>query len=117
MSLSTNQNQSEERHRQLRAAHDVLQSDHHPFRDDNSCLEQEHQALQEQYRQREVTHAAALQTIIQEWRGSEDFIGVADEHAMSRMPTLLRSWLTTPYMSGQPMVDAMMGWQEAQDYR
>nr|GMC69529.1 uncharacterized protein LOC109157428 [Ipomoea batatas] len=84
MSLAIDQNQSEECHRQLRAAHDVLQSDHHPLRDDNSCLKQEHQALQEQYRQRDVTHAAALQTIIQEWRGSEDFIRVADEHAMSR---------------------------------
>nr|GMD79736.1 protein Daple-like [Ipomoea batatas] len=33
------------------------------------------------------------------------------------MPTLLRSWLATPYMSGEPIVDTMGQWQDKQDYR
>nr|GLL44717.1 uncharacterized protein LOC109157428 [Ipomoea trifida] len=33
------------------------------------------------------------------------------------MPTLLRSWLATPYMSGEPIVDTMGQWQDEQDYR
>nr|GMD25133.1 probable inactive histone-lysine N-methyltransferase SUVR2 isoform X1 [Ipomoea batatas] len=111
----------EEELNQLRASHNTLLEEHNTLRNDHSRLRREHEALEKEFKEQGDNHALALQSAAQsaiyEWRGSEDFVRAADAHAITCMPTLLRSWLSTPYMSGEPMVEAMTSWQDGQDYR
>ncbi|XP_031121919.1 uncharacterized protein LOC116025008 isoform X1 [Ipomoea triloba] len=107
----------EEELNQLRASHNTLLEEHNTLRNNHSRLRREHEALEKEFKEQGDSHASALQSAIYEWRGSEDFVRAADAHAITCMPTLLRSWLSTPYMSGEPMVEAMTSWQDGQDYR
>nr|GMD93562.1 protein Daple-like [Ipomoea batatas] len=84
-------------------------------------LGERHQDLQGEHEEQQVTHARALERAkahaIEDWQGTEDFSRAADDYACSRMPGLLRYWLSSPERSGQAMVDAMFGWHDAQDYQ
>nr|GMC84745.1 protein Daple-like [Ipomoea batatas] len=77
--------------------------------------------LQGEHEEQQVTHAHVLERAkahaIEDWQGTKDFSRAADDYACSRMPGLLRYWLSSPERSGQAMVDAMSGWHDAQDYQ
>nr|GMC66399.1 protein Daple-like [Ipomoea batatas] len=84
-------------------------------------LGERHQDLQGEHEEQQVAHARDLERAkahaIEDWQGTEDFSRAADDYACSRMPGLLRYWLSSPERSGQAMVDAMSGWHDAQDYQ
>nr|GMC90802.1 protein Daple-like [Ipomoea batatas] len=84
-------------------------------------LQLAHSTLQGEHEEQQVTHAHALERAkahaIEDWQGTEDFSCAADGYACSRMPGLLRYWLSSPERSGQAMVDAMSGWHDAHDYQ
>nr|GMC82699.1 protein Daple-like [Ipomoea batatas] len=80
---------------------DVLKTAH-------TNLQLAHSTLQGEHEEQQVTHAHALERAkvhaIEDWQGTEDFSRAADDYACSRMPGLLRYWLSSPERSGQAMV-------------
>nr|GLL31482.1 uncharacterized protein LOC109157428 [Ipomoea trifida] len=70
-----------------------------------------------EHEKQQVAHTRALEHAIKDWQGTEDFSRAADDYACSRMPGLLRYWLSSLDRFGQAMVDAMSEWHNAQDYQ
>nr|GME08044.1 protein Daple-like [Ipomoea batatas] len=100
---------SEEVLRELGERHQQLQVTHEATLKELDALKTAHTALQ-------LAHST-LQGEHEKQQGTEEFSRAADDYAYSRMPGLLRYWLSSPDRSGQVMVDAISGWYDAQDYQ
>nr|GMD66243.1 protein Daple-like [Ipomoea batatas] len=75
---------------------DVLKTAH-------TDLQLAHSTLQGEHEEQQVAHTRALEHAIEDWQGTEDFSRAANDYACSRMPGLLRYWLSSPERSGQAM--------------
>nr|GLL44920.1 uncharacterized protein LOC109157428 [Ipomoea trifida] len=116
-----------ERHQQLQVTHeatlkelDALKTTLKEFdalKTAHTALQHAHSTLQGEHEKQQVAHTRALEHAIEDWQGTEDFSRAVDDYACSRMPGLLRYWLSSPDRSGLAMVDAMSGWHDAQDYQ
>nr|GMC49024.1 protein Daple-like [Ipomoea batatas] len=116
-----------ERHQQLQETHEATLkelealkttlSEYDDLKTAHADLQLAHSTLQGEHEKQQVAHTRALERAIEDWQGTEDFSRAVDDYACSRMPGLLRYWLSSLERSGQTMVDAMSGWYDAQDYQ
>nr|GMD81297.1 protein Daple-like [Ipomoea batatas] len=102
-----------DRHQQLQATLKELDA----LKTALTALQLAHSTLQSDHEKQKVAHTHALERAIEDWQGTEEFSRAVDDYACSRMPGLLRYWLSSPNHSVQAIVDAMSRWYDAQDYQ
>nr|GMD50266.1 protein Daple-like [Ipomoea batatas] len=101
----------------MNATHEATLKELDALKIAHTVLEHTHSTLQSEHEKQQVAHTHTLEHAIEDWQGTEDFSRAADDYACSRMPSLLRYWLSSPDRSGQAMADAMSGWYDTQDYQ
>nr|GMD90339.1 amino acid permease 6-like [Ipomoea batatas] len=91
------------------ATHEATLKELEALRTTHTTLQHPYSALQSDLEKQQAAHTRALESAIDDWQGTEDFSRAAGDYACSRMPGLLRYWLSSPDRSSQGMVDVMSG--------